>query len=151
MPADPTPIVTAARQRHELTRAKAIRALRELDRAGTPITFEIVAHTAGVSRSWLYTQADIRAEIQRLRDTTRRAPTTSIPSAQRTSDSSAQTRLQAAIQRNRARAEDNQRLRRQLAQALGQRRQAPAPREGTDPKPERVRKGRSSATIGPCH
>jgi hypothetical protein len=151
MPADPTPIVTAARQRHELTRAKAIRALRELDRAGTPITFEIVAHTAGVSRSWLYTQADIRAEIQRLRDTTRRAPTTSIPSAQRTSDSSAQTRLQAAVQRNRALAEDNQRLRRQLAQALGQRRQAPAPREATDPKPERVRKGRSSATIGPCH
>ena len=42
MPADPTPIVTAARQRRELTRAKAIRALRELDRAGTPITFEIV-------------------------------------------------------------------------------------------------------------
>ena len=151
MPADPTPIVTAARQRHELTRAKAIRALRELDRAGTPITFEIVAHAAEVSRSWLYTQADIRAEIQRLRDTTRRASTPSIPAAQRTSDSSAQARLQAAVQRNRALAEDNQRLRRQLAQALGQRRHAPAPREATEPKPERVRKGRSSATIGPCH
>jgi hypothetical protein len=151
MPADPTPIVTAARQRHELTRAKAIQALRELDRAGTPITFEIVANAAGVSRSWLYTQADIRAEIQRLRDATRWAPTPSIPAAQRTSDSSAQARLQAAVQRNRALAEDNQRLRRQLAQALGQQRQAPAAREATDPRPERSRKGRSSATIGPCH
>ena len=151
MPADSTPIVTAARQRHELTRAKAIQALRELDRAGTPITFEVVANAAGISRSWLYTQADIRAEIQRLRDATRRAPTPSIPAAQRTSDSSAQARLQAAVQRNRALAEDNHRLRRQLAQALGQQRQAPTVREATDPRPERSRKGRSSATIGPCH
>src|SRR3982751_1230700 len=148
MPADPTPIITAARQRHELTRAKAIQALRELDRAGTPITFEIVAH-AGVSRSWLYTQADIRAEIQRLRDTTRRAPTPSIPAAQRTSDSSAQARLQAAVQRNRALAEDNRRLRRQLAQALGQQRQARAPREAVKPRPGRTHKRHGSATIGP--
>src|SRR5215471_19324780 len=99
MPADPTPIITAARRRRELTRAKAIQALRELDRAGTPVTFEIVANAAGVSRSWLYTQADIHAEIQRLRDATRRAPTPPIPTAQRTSDSSALARLQAAVQR----------------------------------------------------
>lgn len=125
MPADPTPIITAARQRHELTRAKAVKALRELDRAGTPVTFEVVACTAAVSRSWLYTQTDIRTEIQRLRDATRRAPTPPIPTAQRTSEASAQARLTALIQRNRALAEDNQRLRRQLAQALGERRQAP--------------------------
>ncbi len=49
-------LVTAAKRRHELTRAKAIRALRELDRAGTPVTFETLARTADVSRSWLYTQ-----------------------------------------------------------------------------------------------
>ena len=35
-------LIAAARNRHELTRAKAIRTLRELDRAGTPITFEAV-------------------------------------------------------------------------------------------------------------
>lgn len=46
MPADHTAIVAAARQRHELTRAKAIQALRELDRAGTAITFQTVAQTA---------------------------------------------------------------------------------------------------------
>jgi hypothetical protein len=67
-------LLTAAKQRHELTRAKAIRALHELDRTGTAVTFETVARTAGVSRSWLYTQPDIRTEIRRLRDTTRRAP-----------------------------------------------------------------------------
>ena len=61
-------LVTAARQRHELTRAKAIAAMRELDRAGAAVTFDAVARHAGVSRSWLYTQTDIRAEIRRLRD-----------------------------------------------------------------------------------
>ena len=40
---------TAAKQRHELTRAKAIAALHELDRAGAKITFESVADYAGFS------------------------------------------------------------------------------------------------------
>src|SRR5690606_32806568 len=101
MPADATPIVTAARQRHELTRAKAIQALRQLDQAGTPVNFEIVARTAGVSRSWLYTQSDIRVEIERLRQATRQAPAPPIPTGQRTSNASARARLQAAIERNR--------------------------------------------------
>ncbi len=60
-------IIAAARQRHELTRAKAIQALRTLDAAGSPITFETVAQAAAVSRSWLYVQPDIRTEIERLR------------------------------------------------------------------------------------
>jgi hypothetical protein len=37
---------TAARRRHEHTRAKALAALHELDRAGAPITFESVADAA---------------------------------------------------------------------------------------------------------
>ena len=60
-------LVTAAQQRHELTRAKAIAAMHELDRAGAAITFESVARHAGVSRSWIYTQPDIKDEIHRLR------------------------------------------------------------------------------------
>jgi hypothetical protein len=40
-----------------LTRDKAIRALHELDHAGTPSTFAAVA---GVSRSWLYRHASFR-------------------------------------------------------------------------------------------
>ncbi|MBN1170835.1 MAG: hypothetical protein JXA67_01560 [Micromonosporaceae bacterium] len=55
----PDPFSKAAARRHELTRSKAIQALRELDRAGTPVTFASVAQTAGISRSWLYTQPDI--------------------------------------------------------------------------------------------
>jgi len=73
MHADNTaPIVVAARQRRELTRAKAIQALRELERTGTPVTFQSVAAAATVSRSWLYNQPDIRAEIERLRPLRRR-------------------------------------------------------------------------------
>jgi hypothetical protein len=124
MPADHTAIVHAARRRRELTRAKAIQALRELDRAGTPINFEVVARTAGVSRSWLYAQADIRADIQRLRAVTRRTPSAPVPTNQRASQASAQARLQASLERNQILAEDNQRLRRQLAQALGEQRHA---------------------------
>jgi hypothetical protein len=120
---DNTPaIIAAAQRRRELTRAKAIRALRELDHAGTPVTFEAVARAAGVSRSWLYGQPDLRAEIQRLRESTRRASTPPVPVRQRASDASLLARLQASLEKNRKLAEENQRLRRQLARALGDQR-----------------------------
>lgn len=126
-------LITAAARRHELTRSKAIQAIRELDNANTAVTFETVAQEAGVSRSWLYTQPDLRAEVQRLRDLGRRAPTTAVPAHHRSSDTSLLRRLEAANARTRELTEDNQRLRHQLAQALGQLRSAglaaePAPR-----------------------
>jgi hypothetical protein len=117
-------LVSAARQRSQLTRSKAIQAIRELDHAGTPITFEAVARAAGVSRSWLYAQPDLRAEIERLRSTTSRAPAPSIPASQRASDTSLLQRLAEAHQRNRQLAQENARLRRQLAHALGDQRTA---------------------------
>jgi hypothetical protein len=142
-------LVTAAKQRHELTRAKTIRVLRELDQAGATVNFQIVAHQAEVSRSWLYTQPDIKAEIHRLRSLANRAPATRLPAQQRTTDPSLLRRLELAHQRNRQLTEDNQRLRRQLAQALGQLRAAglPPPAEPTT-KPTPAR--RYSVTIGPC-
>jgi hypothetical protein len=143
MPADPTPIITAARQRHELTRAKAVKALRELDRTGTPITFELVARVARVSRSWLYNQPDIRTDISRLRDATRRASTPPpIPVAQRATAESLRRRLEATHERIRHLAEENQRLRRQLAQALGDGRAARTSGPPNQP-------GHASTTIEP--
>ena len=124
MRADNTAFLTAsARHRHELTRAKAIRALRELDRAGTPVTFEHVARTAGISRSWLYTQDDIRAQIQQLRENSHRAPASAIPASQRATDASLTRRLSIAVGRARQLEQENSQLRRQLAEALGQIRQ----------------------------
>lgn len=81
-PDSTAPLIAAAHRRHELTRAKAIRALHELDHAGTPITFEAVAAAAGVSRSWLYRHPDIRDRIRRLREaTTEHRPRPSQPSS----------------------------------------------------------------------
>lgn len=124
MPADTAPIIAAARRRHELTRAKTIQAIRELDQTGTPVTFAAVAARAGVSRSWLYSQPDIAGQVQRLRETTRRAPAPSIPAGQRTSSASLLRRLAAAHEELRNLRAERDRLRRQLAQALGERRQA---------------------------
>jgi hypothetical protein len=112
-------LADSARHRHELTRAKAIRAIRELDKSGTPVTFEQVARSAGISRSWLYSQPDIRGQIQQLRASSQRAPAP-IPASQRASDASLIRRLQAATQRARQLEQENQQLRRELAQALGQ-------------------------------
>ena len=119
----PDPLTEAAAQRHELTRAKAVQALRELNRAGTPVTFAGVAKAAGISRSWLYTQPDISGQIRRLRQGTNPAgPAGGIPAAQRATDASLRARLAAAIERNKQLADENARLRRQLAHALGDQR-----------------------------
>lgn len=130
----PDPLAEAAARRHELTRSKAIQALRELDRAGAPVTFTSVAAAAGISRSWLYTQPDIASHIQRLRHATSGTPATAIPAAQRSGEASLRARLSAALQRNHALADENARLRRQLARALGDQR-ATRTRSGNDPAP----------------
>ncbi len=118
----PDPLSEAAARRHELTRSRAVQALREFDRAGVPVTFAGVAQAAGVSRSWLYTQPDISGQIRRLRQETNAAGC--IPSAQRATDASLRARLSAALDRNKQLADENARLRRQLARALGDQRTA---------------------------
>ncbi len=138
-------LTTAARQRHEHTRAKAIAAMHDLDRTGAALTFESVARHADVSRSWIYTQTDIKDEIRRLRDQGRHQPTTSIPSSQRASDDSLRQRLELAHHRNRELADENHKLRRQLAHALGQLRDNGHTRPAEQPTAHR-----SSVTIGPC-
>jgi hypothetical protein len=133
-PVRPDPLSAAAARRHELTRSRAIQALRELDRAGTPVTFASVAQTARVSRSWLYTQPDISSQIRRLRqETSAGASASGIPAGQRATDASLRARLAAALDRNKHLADENARLRRQLACALGDQRSART-RSGNDPE-----------------
>jgi hypothetical protein len=138
-------LTNAARQRHEHTRAKAIAAMHELDQSGAVLTFESVARHAGVSRSWIYTQTDIKDEIRRLRDQGRRQTSTPVPSRQRASDDSLRQRLEIANRRNRELDDENKKLRRQLAHALGQLRDTGQPRRA-----EPIAAHRSSVTIGPC-
>jgi hypothetical protein len=117
-------IITAARQRTEQTRERAIKALRRMDAAGQPITPASLASQARVSRSWLYRQDDLRGEIERLRD--RRPPPgrVAVPSRQHASSTSLLRRLEAAADRIRRLEPENQQLRDALARALGERRAA---------------------------
>jgi hypothetical protein len=121
----PDPLLEAAARRHELTRSRAIQALRELDRGGAPVTFAAVASAARISRSWLYAQPDIAGQIRRLRSERSGAGSAgAIPASQRATGASLRARLAAALDRNKQLADDNARLRRQLARALGDERTA---------------------------
>jgi len=135
-------LIRAAQQRHEHTRAKAIAAMHELDRTGAWLTIESVARHAGVSRSWIYTQTDLKDEIRRLRAQHRPAPSTPLPARQRASDDSLRQRLETANRRNHELADENRRLRRQLACVLGQLRD----NTGRHREPTQ----HTSVTIRPC-
>ena len=67
-------VIQAAQHRAQQTRQRAVTALRRMDAAGQRITFDAVSREAGVSRSWLYAQDDLRAEIERLRQRHRPRP-----------------------------------------------------------------------------
>jgi small-conductance mechanosensitive channel len=112
-------IIAAARRRAEQARQRAITALRRMDNTGQPVTFEAVAATAGVSRSWLYAQADVRVQIERLRQQQRDTASPPIPSQQRATAASLHRRLEAATARIRNLEADNQQLRDALAHAIG--------------------------------
>lgn len=128
-------LIKAAQQRAALTRSKAVQALRTLHAEGRPVTFDAVAKYARVSRSWLYTQPDLRAAIERLRQNQAAPEPTPESRPQRASEASLRQRLEAANDRIRRLNDENQRLRQQLAHALGQRRQSPSPDPATIPNP----------------
>lgn len=139
-------VIAAAHRRAAATRRRAVAALRRMDNSGLLITFDAVAKHARVSRSWLYNQPDLRAEVERLRARQNPAPHSRLVSdRQRASDASLLRRLEAATERVRRLEEENQQLREALALALGQRR-ADNVIDGTGDTPSR----KSSAIIGPC-
>ncbi|WP_370531329.1 DUF6262 family protein [Nakamurella sp. PAMC28650] len=63
-------LLAAARKRASQTRRQAEAALTRITADAAPVTFDSVAREAGVSRSWLYAQPNLRAEIDRLRQQT---------------------------------------------------------------------------------
>jgi hypothetical protein len=141
-------IISAAQQRAEQTRRRAIAALRRLDAAGTTITFDNVAREAGVSRSWLYAQADLRSEIERLRARRQSQPAGRVPPPrQRASDPSLLRRLEAATDRIQRLEKENRELRNAVEQALGEQRTASI--RGTTNRRDTPGEQRSKL-IGPC-
>jgi hypothetical protein len=139
-------LITAARRRAAATRKRAVAALRRMDKAGTPITVNAVATEARVSRSWLYNQPDLRAEVERLRARHNPASTgRPVPDRQRASDASLLRRLESAAERIRRLEAENQQLHEALALALGERRTADI-LGSTHDTPRK----KSAPLIGPC-
>jgi len=108
----------AAANRHEQTRQRAIEALDHLQNTGATITIAGLARSAGVARSWIYTQPDLLDRIAAA------VPSTAAAANPRTraSDESWQRRIELAHKRIKELTEENQQLRTQLAIAHGQRR-----------------------------
>jgi len=75
-------LLQSASDRHHDALSRARAAIETLDRNGEPITFTTVALRAGVSRGWLYRQADLRDAILTLR-ADRRTTGPLLPAAQR--------------------------------------------------------------------
>ena len=53
----------AAAARHEHTRQRAVDALKHLESTGAIVTVACLARSAGVARSWIYTQPDLLDRI----------------------------------------------------------------------------------------
>ena len=120
-----TAALAAARQRSDQTRQRATEALQRLHATGQPITFAHVARTAGVSRSWLYRQPDLRADIDRLRRVAT-AQAVPVPSPERGSTESLRQRLEAALDEITRLNADNHQLREHLAHRRQNRIPAPS-------------------------
>jgi len=112
----------AARRRHDDARRRAVEALRRLSTGAGPVSFAAVAEAAGVSRAWLYRQADLRLAI----DSLRRAPThpaqPNRPTVERATAESLRQQLDALRALAAELRAENHRLREALARSLGEER-----------------------------
>lgn len=108
----------AAQARHDATLRRAETTLRMLARHGAPITFRGFAELAGVSRSWLYRQPELREQLEQLRQQrSSRAP--AVPSAERATTDSLRQQIHAYREEIARLSKENQALYEQLARKLG--------------------------------
>lgn len=124
MPADRADrLAQHARARHEQTLLQAHTALTSMTSNGDAITVSLLASKAGVSRSWIYTQPELRHQIERLQhQTSSGAPRRE--AGDRASEESLRRRLDLAHERITQLRAENQQLRQSLARAHGQLRAA---------------------------
>lgn len=108
-------------------------ALAELARRGEPVTFQAVARQAGVSHQWLYTHPELRAEIERARETHARR-SVGVPVVERSSEASLRQRIEGLLDENRRLRAENAELREELALAYGHQRETRAATRGDHPR-----------------
>lgn len=114
-------LLAATRRRATAARSRARSALRRLDQQGGTINYVSVAEAAGVSRSLLYRDSELRVEIDRLR----RRATTMAPrqhAAQQMTRASRDERDAALRCEVKELRRENQVLRTRLATVLGEQR-----------------------------
>jgi regulator of replication initiation timing len=120
MSSDLSPLALASERKSQDAIARARTAISAMHDAGAPITFQGVAQQAGVSRQWLYKNAPLRAEIEKLRG--RQMGTRRVPAAQRASDASLRQRNRTLSDENKRLRTENTKLKDELAALLGERR-----------------------------
>ena len=108
----------AAQARHDATLRRAEATLRTVVRHGTPITFRAFAEMAGVSRSWLYRQPQLREQIEQLRQQ-RPSKGPAVPPAERATADSLRQQIHAYREEIARLTKENQALYEQLAHRLG--------------------------------
>jgi hypothetical protein len=112
-------LIVAAHRRRDDTLERARRALHELHETGQRRTITEIAAHAGVSRSWLYAQPELRDKLRQL--TTPSGAAEWAPArTERASDASVRQRLTLAHERIRELDDENRQLRNQIAQLHGQ-------------------------------
>jgi FtsZ-binding cell division protein ZapB len=110
----------AAKRKSQAAHSRATNALRTLDAHGESITFQAVAQAAGVSRQWLYTQPELRGEIEELRAAEDRLGDRPGPARERASENSLRHRNRALLEENQRLRAENAALKDELASVLGE-------------------------------
>ena len=109
-----------ARARHEQTLQRARDALAAMAVEGECVTVTGLAAKARVSRSWLYTQPELRDQIEQLRNSRNAGNPTAASTSSRASAESLRHRLELAHQQIARLRTENRQLSEALARAHGQ-------------------------------
>jgi Family of unknown function (DUF6262) len=112
-------LVAAAQRRRADTLERARQAMQELGETGQRRTVTQIAALAGVSRSWLYAQPELRDQLCRLTAISE-TPEPAPARVEHGSDASLRQRLTLAHQRIRELDDENRQLRNQIALLHGQ-------------------------------
>ncbi len=113
-------LAQVARERHEQTLQRARDALAAMVNDGEPVTVAGLATKARVSRSWLYTQPELRDQIEQIRHNRSAASSSGASADSRASAESLRHRLELAHQHISRLRTENRQLSDALARAHGQ-------------------------------
>ena len=122
-------LAAAAQKKRLAALAKTEAAIKQLLRQGHRLTFASVAQLAGVTRSWLYKQPDLKARITALREPSPVQP----PARQPASEASQSALIRTLRQQVKVLRQEKESLNQQLEVAYGLASRTPAERLAAEP------------------